>query len=211
MLHFFVYNSIIFTEIISGGIMPKFKIKNNEINADIVNDIYEFPKYTTQIINLANQNAQGTRARVVGQMSDLIQEFSGSDISEWEKWYKTKHPESIDNATEKIYQMILNLQTAILQIDKELVKNWVSDLVINKTYTGLRFQKSIIKRVADNRNEDWRLATPDEESKGIDGFIGSNPVSIKASTYKTKKMLNEKIEVEIIYYDKKKDGINIEY
>ena len=48
------------------------------------------------------------------------------------------------------------------------------------------------------------------ESKGIDGYIGKEPVSIKPITYKTKNMLNEQINVKIIFYDKKKDGINID-
>ena len=41
------------------------KIKN------ITGETKTFPKYTTQIINLANQNAQGTRPQVVGKMSNL--------------------------------------------------------------------------------------------------------------------------------------------
>lgn len=44
----------------------------------------EFPKYTTQILNLANQNAQATRPKVVGQMSELIKEFTGRTLEEWE-------------------------------------------------------------------------------------------------------------------------------
>ena len=56
----------------------------------------------------------------------------------------------------------------------------------------------------------YRLASPREESKGIDGFIGDIPISIKPITYKTKNMLNEKIEVKFIFYDKKKDGINVD-
>ena len=35
---------------------------------------YNFPKYTTQIINQASQNMQATRPKVVGQMSELIQQ-----------------------------------------------------------------------------------------------------------------------------------------
>jgi len=60
-----------------------FKIKNTEIYNDVVGSAPEFPKYSTQLMNLANQNAQGTRPRVVGQMSDLIQEFPGSTLDEW--------------------------------------------------------------------------------------------------------------------------------
>ncbi len=59
------------------------KIKNTEIIEDIVGGIENFPKYTTQLINLANQNAGGTRPKVVGQMSDLIQEFPGNTFPEW--------------------------------------------------------------------------------------------------------------------------------
>ncbi len=46
--------------------MPKFKIKNAELAEAVSQKQYAFPKYTSQIINLANQNAQGTRPRVVG-------------------------------------------------------------------------------------------------------------------------------------------------
>ena len=48
------------------------------------------------------------------------------------------------------------------------------------------------------------------ESRGIDSYIGERPISIKPITYKTKDILIEKIEAEIIYYDKT-DGITFEY
>jgi len=53
--------------------------------------------------------------------------------------------------------------------------------------------------------------TPDpaEEAKGIDGYIGDHPVSIKPQSYESKQMLPESIGAQIIYYDKVKDGINI--
>jgi hypothetical protein len=36
-------------------------IKNSRVTADVVGKVEEFPKYTTQIMNLANQNAQRAR------------------------------------------------------------------------------------------------------------------------------------------------------
>ena len=51
----------------------------------------------------------------------------------------------------------------------------------------------------------------EEEAKGIDGFIGEIPVQIKSSTYKLEARLGEIIEIPIIYYDKKKDGISITF
>lgn len=187
----------------------KFKIKNNELIEDVKGGIEEFPKYTTQIINLANQNSQGTRPKVVGQMSDLIQEFKGNKYDDWVNWYLEKMPNAVDDATEKIFDMVEKLKESITQIDKELVRKWVEDLVITKTFVGLKFQESILKRVAESKNTTYRLAKPEEESKGIDGFIGEIPVSIKPVTYQTKNMLRENIEVNMIYYDKKKDGINV--
>ena len=53
------------------------KIRNEELFDVLIGEKKEFPKYTTQIINLANQNAQGTRPNVVGQLSDMIQEWYG--------------------------------------------------------------------------------------------------------------------------------------
>ena len=84
----------------------KLKIPNSEVQELLSGKTYSYPKYATQIMNLANQNAQGTRAKIVGQMSDLIQEFEGNALSEWEKWYLESHPDSIDNATEKVYAMV---------------------------------------------------------------------------------------------------------
>ena len=187
------------------------RIKNDELMIDLTGKKPTFPKYTTQIMNLANQNSQGTRAKIVGQMSDLIQEFPGHKYEEWENWYKQKNPIAIDAATEKILDMIIKLKQAIRLIDKQMVKEWVEDLVVSKTFTGLRFQESILKRLAIIKSTTYRLSNPEEESIGIDGYIGDSPVSIKPITYKSKKMLPEDIKVEIIYYEKKKTGIKVEY
>ena len=48
------------------------KIKNKDLIRELIGETKDFPKYTSQIINLANQNAQGTRPRVVGQLTELI-------------------------------------------------------------------------------------------------------------------------------------------
>ncbi|MBS3076148.1 MjaI family restriction endonuclease [Candidatus Pacearchaeota archaeon] len=188
----------------------KFKIKREELVAEIFGEAKVFPKYTTQIINLANQNSQGTRPKVVGQLSDLIQKCPHKEYEKWQKWYLEQQPEAIDNATDKIFEMIKNFKESINKIDKEMVRKWVKDLVIDKTFIGLKFQEAILKRVAKLKNTNYKLSTPQEESKGIDGFIGNIPVSIKPITYKTKNMLREKIEVKFIFYEKKKDGINVD-
>lgn len=171
---------------------------------------FEFPKYTTQVINLVNQNAGGTRPRVVGQMSELIQQFPGKTIQEWIEWYGAQQPDAVDKATDKIYDMFLAMQTAFTQVDKPMIRKWVEDLVYTKTFCGLKFQEAILKHVADELHVEYRLATIDEEAQNVDGYINGKPVQIKAITYKLKNTA-EVIDVPIIFYDKKKDGIVIEY
>jgi hypothetical protein len=189
--------------------MKKLKIKNEEITRLLDADVASFPKYATQLINLANQNAQGTRPEVVGQMSELIQEFRGRRLEEWERWYLSSHPEAIEKAKAKIMQMIENFKQVITKIDEEMIRVWVKDLVIVKTFVGLKFHEAILKRVAAQMRKAYRMADPEEEAKGIDGYIGDKSVSIKPQSYESKQMLPESIGVQIIYYDKVKDGINI--
>lgn len=186
------------------------KIKNEELIKEISGEAKTFPKYTTQLINLANQNAQGTRPKVVGQLSELIQKCPHKEYSKWKDWYLQQQPNAIDDATKKIFFMVEELKKAINQIDENMVRKWVRDLVIDKTFIGLKFQESILKRISKIKNISYRLANPQEESKGIDGFIGKTPVSIKPISYKTKNMLREKIDVKIIFYEKTKDGINVD-
>lgn len=66
------------------------------------------------------------------------------------------------------------------------------------------------KKIAEGLGVSYRLANPQEEAAGIDGFIGNLPVSIKPETYKTKDGLHEDIEAGIVFYKKVKDGIVVD-
>ena len=125
------------------------KISYKELIEEITEEAKDFPRYTTQIINLANQNSQGTRPRVVGQLSELIQECPHKEYAKWKEWYLHKYPNAIKDATNKIFEMIGKLKEAINKIDKAMVEKWVNDLVIDKTFIGLKFQEAILKRIAD--------------------------------------------------------------
>jgi len=178
----------------------EFKIKVEEIRGLMEIESPEFPKYATQILNLANQNARATRPEVVGQMSELIKEFTGRTLEEWEEYYLQRYPDSIDRATKKILEMIDNFKEVINQIDESMIRQWIRDLVIVKTFIGLKFQGIVLKKIAEELDIDYKLSTPEGESKGIDGYIGNIPVSLKLTTYTSKKMLTEKLEGYIIYY-----------
>lgn len=191
-----------------------YTIKNEHIKELNESESFNFPKYTSQLINLANQNAQGTRPVVVGQMSELFPEFmaSGNEIAieNWQDWYEERYPDALENATDKIYKQVQNLKEAIKHIDREMVRHWVEDLAITKTFNGMYFQKAILASLAERQNTSYSLATPEKEAVGIDGYVGGVPYSIKPDTYKTMGRLPERIDVKMIYYTKTKTGLKIE-
>ena len=194
--------------------MKQYTIPNEKIKIFNKTVEYDFPKYTSQLINWANQNAQATRPKAVGQMSELIQTFmKESDnltINGWAEWYNDKYPSAIDEATDKIYAQMLNLKKAIKLIDRDMIKEWVIDLIVNKTFNGLCVQNSILAYLAEISKQKYRLSLPDEESKGIDGFVGDIAYSMKPMTYKIMDRLRENIDAKMIYYEKIKTGLKIE-
>jgi len=143
----------------------KVKIGYDEIQDIVIGEVPDYPKYTTQILNLANQNAQGTRPIVVGQMSDLIQEFDGRTVDEWVEWYEERYPDARKKASDKVEDMVNKLKEAILKIDRKMVETWVKDLVLYKTFIGLRFQKAILKKIADIKGTTYRLVNKEEERR----------------------------------------------
>ena len=84
-----------------------YNLKNEMLESYNGTEHEIFPKYTSQLINWANQNAQGTRPKVVGQMSEIFPEFLNSvaehpTIEDWKNFYTMTHPESVREATDKI-------------------------------------------------------------------------------------------------------------
>ena len=191
-----------------------FRITNEELQVLNNSEIPSFPKYTSQLINWANQNVQGTRPRVVGQLSELFPEYVSQaetiTIDNWRNWYKSRHPDAIHEATDKIYSQVENLKEAIKLINKDMVKRWVEDLVITKTFNGLYYQKAILTKLAEIKGKPFRLANSEEESLGIDGIVGDIAYSIKPDSYKTMGRLSEVLNATIVYYTKKDTGIIVE-
>lgn len=190
--------------------MSSEKLKLNEAH-EIVTKSFDFPKYTTTLMNRANEMSQASRKQHVGQMSEIALEHKDKTHDEWEKWYFETYPDAIDKATDKVYNMIQNYKDAIELIDKEMIYNWLYDLIIIKSRKGLLYQEIILKHFAEKNNTSYRLATPEEESQGIDGFIGNKPVQIKPKSYISQHHLHENITCDIIFYHKTRDYLTIYY
>lgn len=44
--------------------------------------------------------------------------------------------------------MVELLKDAIIKIDKETVREWIEELIVVKTFSGLKFQEAILKKVS---------------------------------------------------------------
>jgi len=161
---------------------------------------------------LVSNTAQATRRNVVGQMSDLIVEFRENaeldNVSEWRKWYLKRYPEAIDQATDKIYEKLEDYIQAIHEIDRDMIRAWVIDLIIYKSYKGVKFHQIAIQKTAEFCGMSFRLATPEEESIGIDGFVGNTAVQVKKRNGEPYHVLMDIIPPShvLIAYKENKDG-----
>lgn len=182
---------------------------SEEEREELVADIDpEFPKYTTQIMNTANQNSQGTRPATVGQLNEIIEEYKENypegDYEDWIEFYFENYDgdDNIEEATDKVFEMVVKMWEAAEEIDREMVNRWVKDLVLYKTYLGLgRNEEAILKKLSEEYGHPYELGTAEDESKGIDGYLSDQPVSVKPITYKQKGRLQEDIQAPIVYYE----------
>ena len=139
--------------------------------------------YIGSVINLGNSFSQATRPRNVGQMSDLIQEYREiadiPSVEGWESFYDQKiGSDKIDTAADKIWDYVQRIRENLNSLNRDDVKNWTRDLIIDKTFSGLQLQLDILEMVSETG--EFRLSTPDEESQGIDGYVDGEPVSYQA-------------------------------
>jgi len=171
----------------------------------------KLPTYVSPILNLANRFAFGTRPKVVGQMSELIQQFDGRTLDDWAAWYQERYPDAMDKAIRLIRNKLTEFKSVIDNITDEMIELWVKDLVLVKTFIGLKFQEAILKKVADATGQVYALASPEQEANGIDGLIGDREVSIKPSSWRNQVIQRENLQGALIYYHKTDDGLEIEF
>lgn len=188
------------------------------ISADEIEDLVEeeFETYERFLLNYANRYSHGTRPKVVGQISELSEKFREENpegtLEDWIDYYlEHQGEEGIEEATQKIISKVDEFVEVAKRIDEETARRWVEELVFIKSYEGLVVaEEAILKKLSEKFNTDYRNSTPEEESKGIDGYIGDQPISIKRETYDRKDELEEEIQVPIIYYEIRDDELELD-
>jgi len=192
----------------------EFRLSEEEREQLVAEEVEEFPfdtpKYATYLLNPAINLSQSNRPEVVGQMSDIIEEFGQEHpegtFEDWVEFYFEEYDgeERLEEAVEKAYPMVEKMRDAFEQIDEEMTRRYLRDLVLFKTYEGFDIQEAILRKLGDKFGAEVRRADAAEESKGIDGYIGDQPVQIKPVTHKDN--LQESFDIPIVYYDENKSN-----
>ena len=171
----------------------EFRISEEERDRLVANDIENFPvdnpKYTTYLLNPAINLSQSNRPRVVGQMSDIVEEF---------------RKENPDGTFEDWVEFYYNEYDGEERLNEAMTHDYLRDLVLFKSYEGFDIEETILRKLGELYDAEISKATAEDESKGIDGYIGEQPVQVKPVSYKDN--LQEQISVPIVFYDENKSN-----
>lgn len=142
----------------------------------------QWPKYSTQLLNIAAQNSQALRSKFVGSMKENWLDMKKSGIpgtlDNWIRYYNEKNGENgIIDASKKTYNMVKMMK--IGGIDEDMCLDYIKEVIYNKTHMGMGGEEMAVEVVATHFGLNHRFGTPEEESEGIDAWIGDCPVQVK--------------------------------
>lgn len=171
---------------------------------------HEFPDLTSDLINLANHLSKATSRKRLGNPALVIEAFGGKAFEDWERFYEQKRPGALDTASREIYSAIEKLRTSLDLVDEELVRHWVEESVLKRTYAAWRIQETILKHIAKRQGKPFRQADDSESEAGIDGFIGERPYRVRPVSHYFKGPPEEQdTPVDVVYFEKTKSGLKV--
>ena len=187
------------------------KIKREELRGKQMGEIFDFPEFTVELIQLANHKAKGTRRKVIGNTAEMIERFNGKSYEEWQDWYEVERPRAIDQATDKIFETVKKMALALEKVDRDMVRKWVLESVLKKTYAASRIQEVVLKKLSSIRKEPCRLPDEAEQEAEIDGFIGDQAFRIRPVSHYFKPPALPPADCETVYFEKVRDGLKVYY
>ena len=182
--------------------IPKFLLETVEV---------ELPKYSNTLISIINNNARATRPISIGNLGQLKSEFKGETFKEFKKFLLDNNPKMIETAVEKILNKAEEMELLPSYINYHTVKIWLENLIFIKTFRGLYFESLCFKTISEKFNIEFIKGTIEDDSKGIDGYLNNNPYNVKSATYKNKHDKSTTVNCDIIFYNIKKNTLEIEY
>ncbi|MDP2425393.1 MAG: MjaI family restriction endonuclease, partial [bacterium] len=116
---------------------------------------------------------------------------------------------AVKDSVQKTTAMIQGFKAAINSIDSALIKEWVEDLLYDKTFYGFNLE-STIKLFFIDKGLTVQNATAGDESKNIDLYVNGKPYQIKPKSLEHKQSIKSYIGIPIIYYYKEENSLVID-
>jgi len=160
------------------------KISSRAYQAVVKRDRYSFPVNSKPILNIATQNSQATRPKVVGSMKDQFTAFLTTgkrSVDEWETYYlqTCNGRAKIQAATDLLYNYLNKMPVDHSVFTRDLAEKYITELTINKTHYGMSGEYHSVLAAAAYFDSGFRFSTAEEESHGIDAWINDRPVQVK--------------------------------
>ncbi len=142
----------------------------------------EWPKYSTQLLNIAGQNCKAFDVKKVGSAKETWLEMRSQGIpgtfENWCNFYNSKpFAKNLPTQAQRLYEMIQKMQ--INGITLEMCDDYIKEVIYNKTHMGLGGEEMALQAVAEYYEQPLRFSTAEEEAQGIDGWIGTKPAQVK--------------------------------
>ena len=187
------------------------KLKRAELRGKDAGQVFNFPNFTEDLLELATRKSHGASKKVVGKPLDMLAEFDGKTYEDWRTFYEERRPGSIDRAVDLIQDQVEKFRVALEKIERDMIHAWVEERVLKSAYAATRLNEVILKKIAALQKKDFTPANNDDAANGIDGFIDGKPFIAKPIAHYFKGPPDELDEAGIIYYEKVKDGIKVYY
>lgn len=185
--------------------MAKTEVLTININSEDVESFIgiksiEFRIYVPTLLNQINAWSKATNKEHVGHLNELMIRYGKQGYKDWRKCYLRSHKSRIENSTDLVYQKLKKVKQALNSIDHATIKQYIEDLVLVKTYRGFKIQQLIFKRIKVEYGAQFKRASTRDESRGIDGYINTKPVSVKPVSYRRQAKLHDTDDVPIVFY-----------
>lgn len=158
----------------------------------------DYPKYLYNHINASNLQRRATIPSKVGKVHQFYEIRKFRTMGEWKKYHEKNFPGSLKRAEAEIIEDLrsVGVSASYLKKWRPFIKAFVEELVIKHTFRGLKIQEAILIKISEMLGQEYRWSDASTDSKGIDGFVGDIPISIKPNTCAFKKPAG----VKRVYY-----------
>lgn len=169
---------------------------------------FEWEKYQRGflgILNNAYNQSCNSGTKTLGDMSKITSEFDGGSFDDFLNYYYIEH-DGEQARISAIERMADNLVSRVESVGGELERHeaikwsrkYVDSMIVN-SYKGFMSEEKALNLVAAEREESWRTAPPEEESEGIDGYVGGKSVQVKPISHTNLDINSFDVDMLVVY------------